>query len=208
MNGEQIVVLNIDGALGSRGLPEVTLREALRLRHGVVEIFEGRLNELTLAAATRPEVKDCAQAASLLRTRGVRVVLASALSPQVFAAVLDAAITAPGQFDHVIAVGGARSSRRNLVRTVLDELDVFDPAHVVAVACGPIDLYEAHAAQCGAIVAVARTWSAARELRRHPHTALVGSFVEAAESVAGPRRASGLVALGPRDASARVEGVA
>lgn len=99
---------------------------------------------------------------------------------------LDAVLSGRGRieaaFDDVIASNEARHARRNVVRGVLDELGV-EPSSAAAVACGPIDLYEALGARCEVIIGVATSGYPAWELRRHPHTAIARSIAEAVDLI-------------------------
>jgi hypothetical protein len=168
-------------------------RLAQRPERNIVDAFERRLNELYAVAAASAEVRESAAAASLLRAHGIRTVFTSALSSRAVEAVLDAATIELDVFDEVVATSEMGGARRNLVRNVIDDLGLH-AARTAAIAAGPLDLYEALAADCGAIVAVATSRHAAWELRRHPHTALTESISEAAQLVAsggpGLRRTS------------------
>jgi beta-phosphoglucomutase-like phosphatase (HAD superfamily) len=155
-----LVVLNIDSVLSSR-TPQWELR-----RHA--------------------EVRRAASAASLLRARGRRVVLASSLATQTVDGALAETHVARDAFDDVVTTELSTGGRPNIMRRVIDQLGV-PGTRAAAIACGPIDLYEALGAGCETIVAVATSRHAAWELRRHPHTAIASTVLEAAELVAFPR---------------------
>jgi phosphonatase-like hydrolase len=150
--------------------------------------FEGRMLEHYRTSPQVREVEGAAAAFAALRGRGVKVALDTGFGRPITDAVLARlGWTVPDVVDATVTSDDVAAGRPapDMIYEAMRLTGVADAARVVKVGDTPSDLHEGTNAGCGMVIGVTSGSHTADELRRHPHTALVGSVREVVGVVLG-----------------------
>jgi phosphonatase-like hydrolase len=161
----------------------------------VERFFAAVLFNLLAHYQFHPEVREAPFASATferLRAMGIKIALDTSL-PRLLADVMLRRLrwSLPGTIDALVAADEVRVGRPSpsMIRRALERTDVLHTSRVMKVAASGADLLQGEAAGCALLVAVASSQAHGEDLRRHPHTHLVGSLAEIPDILA---RTSGL----------------
>jgi FAD dependent oxidoreductase TIGR03364/phosphonatase-like hydrolase len=157
---------------------------AERLRHRGTAIhadFVARMHRFYQSDPEVYEIPGASETFARLRQAGIKVTLDTGFSRDIVRALLDRlGWEARGVIDASIASDEVPRGRPHpdMIRRLMAQFRIDDPARVAKVGDTPADLYEGQNAGCGWIIGVTEGTHTRAQLEPHPHTHLIGTIVE------------------------------